>query len=236
MATAAPSPARGATLTVPAGAQFGRRSSDASPLAESYPLPSGRAIYENLKSAFVDFPKLLTTLRKDAHTGYVRLTGDAFTGVLLFHDGHLLEALAKDAVQHQGEAAFKDFQQRMEAGEGVLDVINLAGETVAALAQLLMARPLFTGLLGRFINFSHLVEYLREEKVDGSVIVATDEDCGVILLRKGEVLGAYTQTQSMLQETTSAIDALAEDRSARIEVKGGTGEVSGIDVDRALAK
>ncbi|MFN2451950.1 MAG: DUF4388 domain-containing protein [Candidatus Dormibacteria bacterium] len=213
---------------------YGRRATDAPPLAELYPLPSGKAVYEGLKSAFVDFPKLLRTLRTDTHTGYVRLAGDQFTGVLIFHDGHLLEALAKTQTARQGEPAFKDVQTRMERGEGVLDVIDLPGDTVVALAQLLMARPMFTGLMGRFINFASLIEYLSEEQVDGSVIVATDEDTGVILLRRGEVLGAYTQAQAKLDQKTDGVQKLATERSARIEVKGGMGDISGIDVEAAL--
>lgn len=218
------------------GISYGRRSTDAPPLAELYPLPSGKPVYERLKSAFVDFPKLLRTLRNDTHTGYVRLTGDAFTGVLLFHDGHLLEALTKDTGIQQGGAAFKEVQRRMERGEGLLDVIDLPGDTVAALAKLLMARPLFTGLMGRFINFANLLEYLTEQRVDGSVIVATDQDCGVILLRRGEVIGAYTQTATRLEASTASVDGLADDRGARIEVKAGAGDIEGIDVEAALAR
>ena len=216
------------------GDPYGRRSTDAPPLAELYPLPSGKAIYEGLKSAFVDFPKLLRTLRTDTHTGYVRLSGNEFTGVLIFHDGHLLEALAKTQTAKQGASAFKDVQSRMERGEGVLDVIDLPGDTVVALAQLLMARPMFTGLMGRFINFASLIEYLSEEQVDGSVIVATDEDTGVILLRRGEVLGAYTQAQAKMDQKIDGVQKLAGERSARIEVKGGMGDISGIDVEAAL--
>jgi len=199
-----------------------------------YPLPSGKAIYEGLKSAFVDFPKLLRTLRTDSHTGYIRLEDDSFTGVLLFHDGHLLEAIAKGPSATQGEPAFKQAQKKMDGGEGILDVIELPGDTVVALAQLLMARPLFTGLLGRFIDFPSLIEYLEEEKVDGSVIVATDDDTGVILLRRGEILGAYTQSESRMEQKTAQVEALATQRGSRIEVKGGAGELTGIDVEQAL--
>ncbi|HEY0411032.1 MAG TPA: DUF4388 domain-containing protein, partial [Candidatus Dormibacteraeota bacterium] len=125
---------------------------NAKPLGELYPLPAGKPIYEGLKSAFVDFPKLLRTLDTDKLTGYVRLEGPGFSGVLLLHDGHVLEALFSDGTLTQAEIAFQHLRRRMERGEGLLDVIELSGETVVALAQLLTARPLFTGLLGRFVN------------------------------------------------------------------------------------
>lgn len=207
---------------------------DAAPLTDLYPLPSGKPIYEGLKSAFVDFPKLLRTLDADKHTGYVRLDGADFAGVLLLHDGHVLEALFSAGELSQGERAFQNFRRRMERGEGLLDVIELSGETVVALAQLLTARPLFTGLLGRFVNFGALLEYLAEEKVDGSVVVTGGSETGVILLRKGNIHGAYTQSQRDLVDNPATITNLAGELTARIEVKAGAGSPAGIDIEAAL--
>jgi hypothetical protein len=207
---------------------------DAAPLNELYPLPSGKAIYEGLKSAFVDFPKLLRTLDNDKHTGYVRLDGADFSGVLLLHDGHVLEALFSEERIDQGTSAFQKLRRRMEAGQGLLDVIDLPGEIVVALAQLLTARPLFTGLLGRFVNFDALVEYLAEEKIDGSLVVSGGAEMGVILFRKGAVLASYTASNRELASDTRAVTALAADRGSRIEVKSGTSTPEGIDVESAL--
>lgn len=220
------SPARGAVSVMGAP--------DAPPITELYPLPSGKAIYEGLKSAFVDFPKLLRTLDTDKLTGFVRLDGDDFSGVLLLHDGHVLEALYSESGIAQGVDAFQALRRRMEAGQGLLDVIELQGEIVVALAQLLTARPLFTGLLGRFINFEALVEYLAEEKVDGSLVVTGGVEMGVILFRKGGVLGSYTASNRDLSKETSAVTTLAEERTSRIEVKSGTSQPEGIDVEAAL--
>jgi hypothetical protein len=208
---------------------------NAEPLGELYPLPSGKAIYEGLKSAFVDFPKLLRTLDGDKLTGYIRLFSTDFSGVLLLHDGHVLDALFSDGSISQSMEAFQKLRQRMEKGEGLLDVIELSGETIVALAQLLTAPPLFTGLLGRFINFESLLEYLAEEHVDGSLVVAGGTETGVILLRKGAILGAYTQSSRDLSAAPSSVTALAGERTARIEVKSGTAaSPEGIDVESAL--
>ncbi|TMC48336.1 MAG: DUF4388 domain-containing protein [Chloroflexi bacterium] len=209
---------------------------NAAPLTELYPLPAGKPVYESLKSAFVDFPKLLRTLEADGHTGYVRLDGGDFAGVLLLHDGHVMEALFSGGMIDEGEPAFQQFRRRMDRGEGLVDVVELSGETVVALAQLLTARPLFTGLLARFINFEALLEYLAEEKVDGSLVVTGGTETGVILLRRGEIHGAYTQSQRELRDSASSIAPLAAERTARIEVKAGAGSPVGIDVEGALRK
>ena len=208
----------------------------ATPLDIVYPLPSGRTQYEGLKSAFVDFPKLLRTLRGDQHTGYVRLTSPDFSGVLLFHEGHLLEALSSTPGAQSGEAAFQAVRRSMEAGTGTIDVIDLAGDTVDALAQLLTAPLLFTGLLGRFINFDALLAYLNEAGVEGAVLAIGGEDVGIILLSQGQVLGAYTQSNPALSTATTGVAKIAAEKTARIEVKSGAGAVAAIDVDSALSR
>ena len=124
-----------------------RRSEVAEPCA-SIPLPSGRAHYEGLKSAFVDFPRLLRTLRSDRHTGYVNLSGTGYSGVILLNDGQALQALCSNGTAVQGEDAFLQIRRHMDAGDGVIDVIELDGETVTALAQLFTSPYLYSGLLG----------------------------------------------------------------------------------------
>ncbi|HXZ99278.1 MAG TPA: DUF4388 domain-containing protein [Candidatus Binatia bacterium] len=206
------------------------------PLEIVYPLPSGKVQYEGLKSAFVDFPKLLRTLRGDRHTGYVRLAGPDFAAVLVFRDGHLLEALSSEPGAQSGEPAFRAVQRSMEAGTSTLDVVDLPGETVDALAQLLTAPLLYTGLLGRFVQFDALLAHLSEEGIEGAVIVVCDEDTGIILFSQGHVLGAYTQSNPTLTNATTAVAKIAGEKGSRIEVKSGGGAVTGIDVERALSR
>ena len=204
------------------------------PPVRVYPLPSGRAHYEGLKSAFVDFPRLLRTLRSDRHTGYVNLSGSGYSGVILLNDGQALQALCSNGTAVQGEAAFLQIRRHMDAGDGVIDVIELEGDTVTALAQLFTSPYLYSGLLGRFVNLDALLEYLAEEKVSGSVVVQTPAEAGIILLRDGDILGTYTETQRSLDKATTAVAALATDRQSVIEVKGGEGTIAPLDVDAAL--
>jgi hypothetical protein len=229
-----------AASTAPAPAASARQAAGAAvngpgPV-QVYPLPSGRAHYEGLKSAFVDFPRLLRTLRSDRHTGYINLSGNGYFGVVLLHDGQVLEAVCSNGTAVQGESAFLQIRRHMDGGDGIIDVIELPGETVVAIAQLFTAPHLYTGLLGRFVNMDALLEYLSEEKVDGSVVVTAPTEMGVILLREGSVLGAYTGSRRSLDTTTSAVASLAGDRQSRIEVKGGGGTVVPIDVDAALSR
>jgi hypothetical protein len=206
------------------------------PLDIMYPLPAGQVQYEGLKSAFVDFPKLLRTLRGDQHTGYVRLTAPDFSAMLLFHQGHLLDARCSAPGARSGDGAFQAIRRSMDAGTGVLDVIDLASEIVEGIGILLTSPLLYTGLLGRFVNFDALLAYLTEEGVDGAVLVVGSSDVGIIMLSHGHVLGAYTQTNPALSTATTGVGKIATDKAARIEVKSGAGALAAIDVETALSR
>jgi Domain of unknown function (DUF4388) len=202
----------------------------------SLPIPSGHVQYEGLKSAFVDFPRLLRTLRSDHHTGFIRLFNGSLTGALLFRDGELVEAEAGDDGSAHGEDAFTIFRRGMDTGEGLIDVVELDGDTVTSVARLLTGPPLFTGLLARFVNFPALLEYLAEERLDGSVIVAGGSETGVILLKQGSVLAAYTAGSRTPQTSTDEVAALASERPARIEVRGDDSSRGGIDAEAVLSR
>ena len=202
----------------------------------SLPIPSGHVQYEGLKSAFVDFPRLLRTLRSDHHTGFIRLFAGREVGVLLFREGEVVEAEAGDDGSAHGEDAFNIFRRGMDTGEGLIDVVELDSDTVTSVARLLTGPPLFTGLLARFVNFPALLEYLAEERLDGSVIVVGGSATGVILLKQGSVLAAYTADSRTPQTSTDEVAALANERPARIEVRGDDSSREGIDAEAVLSR
>jgi hypothetical protein len=200
------------------------------------PIPAGNVQYQGLKSAFVDFPRLLRTLRSDHHTGFIRLVSGESSGVLLFRDGEVVEAEAGEDGSLHGEEAFLIFRSQMDTGQGLIDVVDIDTDTVTSIARLLTGPPLFTGLLARFVNFPALLEYLAEEQLDGSVIVVGGSETGVILLKEGSVLAAYTAGSRAPQTSTDDVAALATERPARIEVRGEDSSRSVIDTEAALSR
>src|SRR5207237_8547693 len=91
-AAAAPQVSQRALVSQPPQAAPQVVAEEGPPPTELYPLPVGKLVYESLKTAFVDFPKLLRSLSQDRLTGYLRLTGQASRGMILFYQGSLLES------------------------------------------------------------------------------------------------------------------------------------------------
>jgi hypothetical protein len=187
---------------------------------ELYPLPVGKLVYESLKTAFVDFPKLLRSLSADRLTGYLRLTGSASRGMILFYQGSLIESFYDGgAVVSTGRTAFSLFKNDVDRGEGSMDVIELSSEVVTAIYQLLTAPTILQGLLARFVDIRALLQYLQEEKIHGSLLVRAPDEMGIVLLRDGQLLGAFTGGQPQLVQDPEIVTKLCADSKTRIEVK-----------------
>ena len=190
------------------------------PATELYPLPVGKLVYESLKTAFVDFPKLLRSLSSDRLTGYLRLTGQASRGMILFYQGSLIESFYDGgAVVSTGRTAFSLFKNDVDRGEGSMDVIELSSEVVTAIYQLLTAPTILQGLLARFVDIRALLQYLQEEKIHGSLLVRAPDEMGIVLLRDGQLLGAFTRGQPQLVQDPEVVTRLCADSKTRIEVK-----------------
>src|SRR6202022_1858129 len=171
-------------VSQPAAAQPQAAPEQGPPATELYPLPVGKLVYESLKTAFVDFPKLLRSLSSDRLTGYLRLTGLASRGMILFYQGSLIESFYDGgAVVSTGRTAFSLFKNDVDRGEGSMDVIELSAEVVTAIYQLLTAPTILQGLLARFVDIRALLQYLQEEKIHGSLLVRAPEEMGIVLLR-----------------------------------------------------
>jgi hypothetical protein len=187
-----------------------------------YPLPSGTALCAGLSSDLVDLDRLMRTLEGDRLTGYLRLQTRDFTGVLLLAQGRVLEAWCGPETPLLGRDAVQQLRRRMDAGDGRLMIVELSAEAVVALTQLVIAPPLATGLLGRFVDFHQLLQYLGEERFDGSVMVESGAETGVVLLFQGGLVGAYTASEPDLNPSPLPIGRLATHHPAHIEVRGRT--------------
>jgi hypothetical protein len=204
----------------PAAAQPPPAPQEGPPATELYPLPVGKLVYESLKTAFVDFPKLLRSLSSDRLTGYLRLTGLASRGMILFYQGSLIESFYDGgAVVSTGRTAFSLFKNDVDRGEGSMDVIELSPEVVTAIYQLLTAPTILQGLLARFVDIRALLQYLQEEKIHGSLLVRAPDEMGIVLLRDGQLLGAFTRGQPQLMQDPELVTRLCADSKTRIEVK-----------------
>ena len=190
---------------------------------EPIPVPAGQILYDSLKTSFVDFPRLLTTLEREGYTGYVRLLTDDAAGLILFREGAALECLYDGAADAGslvlGKPGLQRFNDDVTAGHGVLDVVGLSPELVDGLYELTVSRPMYTELYAGWVDMRSLLNFLSERKLSGSVMIRSGAGTGVIILSDGDLAGAYTSESRDISDKPDRVLALCEDPNAMIEVK-----------------
>ena len=190
---------------------------------EPIPVPAGQIIYDSLKTSFVDFPRLITTLEKEGYTGYVRLLTDDASGLILFREGLALECMYDGAVDAGslvlGKQALQQFNDDVTSGHGVLDVVGLSPELIDGLYELTVSRPMYTELYAAWVDMKALLKFLSDRKLSGSVMIRSAAGTGVIILSEGELAGAYTSESRDISDKPDRALALCDDPAAMIEVK-----------------
>jgi hypothetical protein len=192
---------------------------------EPIPVPQGQVVYDSLKSSFVDFPRLLTTLEREGYTGYVRLVTENTNGLIFFRDGQALESVFDrgGSEVEQGTTALLSFQQEVTTGNGELDVVSLSSELVDGLYQMTTAEPMYTDLYASWVDSRALVEFLSNRGLNGTVTVRARDGVGVMILAEGDLAGAYTSQSREISDRADAVLALCDDPEAMIEVKTARG-------------
>ena len=206
---------------------------------EPIPVPAGQILYDSLKTSFVDFPRLLTTLEREGYTGYVRLLTDDASGLILFRDGAALECLYDGAAEASslvlGKHALQQFNDDVTAGHGVLDVVGLSAELIDGLYELAVSRPMYTELYAAWVDMKALLNFLSDRKLSGSVMIRSSSGTGVIILAHGDLAGAYTSESREIADKPDHALALCEDPNAMIEVKSAdTSKHPPLDVDEVV--
>ena len=206
---------------------------------EPIPVPAGQVIYDSLKTSFVDFPRLITTLEKEGYTGYVRLLTDDAAGLILFKEGSALECMYDGAGDSTGlvlgKQALHQFNEDVTAGHGVLDVVGLSPELIDGLYELTVSKPMYTELYAAWVDMRALLKFLSDRKLSGSVMIRSNAGTGVIIMSDGELAGAYTSESRDISDKPDRALALCDDPSAMIEVKSAdTVKHLPLDVDEVV--
>lgn len=184
------------------------------------PIPTGAVLFGELTSAFVDGSRLLRFLGDRRHTGAVVDAGRNQVQVALLYEGAVIGLVGV------GDGGTRRIERLNLAGPGGqeehdLSVLTYRPEVTLALGQLVNLPERFERMHGSFVDLPALLAYLKREKANGAVRVTTGEDAGVVLVRNGEVLGAYTRQRPELEDA-DVVYPLAKAVDAEIDVHTGS--------------
>jgi len=184
------------------------------------PIPAGAVNFGELTSAFVDGPRLFRYLGDRKHTGALVDIGGGSSQVAILHEGNVVALVGSggggtrrlERLSLPGPAAGEEHQ---------LNVLTYRPEVALALGQLVNVAERFERMHGSFVDLPALLAYLKREKANGAVRVSSGKDTGIVLLRGGEVLGAYTRQKPELEDA-GVVYGLAKEADAEIDVHVGS--------------
>ncbi len=185
------------------------------------PIPAGAVIFGELTSAFVDGPRLIRFLGDRKHTGALVDAGGGSTQVAILHEGNVVALVGASS----GGTDTRRLDRLALPGPGASDeheltVLTYRPEVSLALGQLVNLPERFERMHGSFVDLPALLAFLKREKANGAVRVTTRNDTGIVLLRGGEVLGAYTRQKPEMDDA-DVVFPLAKESDAEIDVHVG---------------
>jgi hypothetical protein len=180
------------------------------------PLPAGVSALGQLTSSFVDGPRLLSHLAERRHTGALIDAGRDRVQVAVIHQGAIVALVAVDEA---GTRRLDALSMPTPASQDIHDITvsTYRPEIAVALAQLINLPERFSRLPANFLDFAGLLGHLRREGASGAVRVTADGDIGVVLLRNGEPLGAYSGRRPELDDP-DVLYGLAAAPEAEVDV------------------
>jgi len=185
------------------------------------PIPAGAVNFGELTSAFVDGPRLLRYLGDRKHTGALVDAGGGSTQVAVLHEGNVVALVGTSGGGTDTRRLDKLSLPAPNAGEEhEITVLTYRPEVALALGQLVNLPERFERMHGSFVDLPALLAFLRREKANGAVRVSSAKDTGIVLIRGGEVLGAYTRQKPELEDA-DVVQPLAREADAEIDVHVG---------------
>ena len=184
-------------------------------------VPTGAPLYESLSVRFLAYDRLVSTLEQGGYSGYVRVLGAGVNGILLFRNGKLIDSLwrGRDGLRQDGGAE-ASARSLFDSGEAVVDIVDLQAELVDSLHHLASGEPTYPEMYGSWVNLDGLVAFLKQRRFTGTISIRANAGGGVLMLRQGELDGAFTTESRELSKDESEVVKLASDPEARIEVRG----------------
>ncbi len=154
-------------------------------------LPKGEAVYDNLRTSFVDLNSFLQSLKEDDFDGYVQLSSWDHEGVLFLEAGEIVNAIEEtQGTRRVGEDAVENIILMSKQKDGRINVHRLAPEMVTILASTSTEEAIYKNLSTEFTSLDKLVEKLSKEKHSGyiDIVLTGDKGKGVVFLQEGEIL------------------------------------------------
>ncbi len=153
--------------------------------------PKGQVVYENLNTAYTQFDAMLADLQSNHFTGYIKITGWQYEGILLLDTGGIVNAIDEvKGERRSGTAAADAIVVRAREKDSTISVYRLNQEMAQVLGGLFNGEAIYRDLESDFTSLDKLMAKLQAEKHTGYIEVRskTGSDTSIIFMRDGQMV------------------------------------------------
>lgn len=153
--------------------------------------PKGQAVYENLNTAYTQFDAMLSDLQSNHFTGYIKITGWHYEGVLLLDAGGVVNAIDEvKGERRSGGAAANAIVDKAREKDSTISVYRLYEEMAQLLSGLSNGEAIYRDLESDFTSLDKLMAKLQAEKHTGYIEVRSKNgsDASLIFMRDGRTV------------------------------------------------
>ncbi len=195
-------------------------------------LPRGKPLYEELPTVFLNWEEMAQKLRSDHFSGYISVSGDSKTGLILFREGRVTGALfSSDAGStSRGQDALTKTTLAIQERKGLLSIYQTSPDVCTMIEWYFEGNQLYSPMETYFIDFSKFMEVLGEKKLNGLVRVQSGDFSEFIYLDSGSVKGHFVDGHPELQPASGQLSETFSKKGALVEIfKSSSGSSQNLD-------
>lgn len=145
--------------------------------------PVGKPVFVDLNTSFADIAELLKDLTSRRVTGYIRISFPGYEGVLVTHDGSVVQGAEETAAGlTAGPQAVRNLVDKARERGGRLSVFELPASVIDVYAAMLAGDTIHKNLASEFTDLGKMLRRLEADRFSGAVEIALNQDRGTIAL------------------------------------------------------
>lgn len=184
-----------------------------------FQLPKGTPLLTNLSAAATPAPEFLSSLARQAATGYVAYAFETSQSVLLFDGGRLISAtLSRGGGRVSGLEALTELFRRIVTEPGAADVYRLSSDLVMCLHALLQGEFLHKEQDLRLVDVKALLAKIKVDRLNGCLRIYTQEKTALIFYREGAGIGFWHDGSDRIETQANESQRIAALPGAKLDV------------------
>lgn len=183
-------------------------------------IPRGKPLYENLPTVFLNWEEMAAKLRGDKFSGYIMVSSESKTGIILFVDGRINGSLfhTQNLPTVRGQEALSKTTITIQERNGNLSIYSTSNDICSLVEWYIDGHSKYSPMESFFIDYEKFLTVLGEKNFTGLVSISNEDFAQFIYIFDGKVKGHFVDTQSELTDDSGQLKDKLTQKGTLIDV------------------